>query len=109
MRLRPHQVIRHAFGVIAVIPDGHPLAEPLTDGESLQCGTLTRLTASAVRSARLRILLQPAEILFIVLARDVARVDAREQDPLIARGTPDAFVAIRSHPRPHASEKNAPA
>jgi hypothetical protein len=30
---------------------------------------------------------------------------ARDQDPLIARRTADAFVAIPSHPRPRASEK----
>src|SRR5262249_51198174 len=79
-------VFRYEAFFPRMIANRHPAPAYATDHQALQqCRTFTRRTLAPVGSDRLRVFPKTAEVLLVLLPRDVTGMSILEQRPLLAR------------------------
>ena len=88
-------VVWHGSGVVAVVADRHPFAAAAADREALQeRRPFARRASAAIGATRLGIRLETAQVLFVVLPGDVARMGPGQEDPLVARRPRHVRLAV---------------
>ena len=94
-------IVGHRTRAAAVIPNRHASSADATEDQSLQQGrAFTRRTLPTIMPVRLRILMEQALVLFVLLPGDVTGMQAGQQDPLVAG-------SLQTPPRRPASGESA--